>query len=445
MTKVLLRSVLALFPLLRWSSAALNEPLSGACINQYGPPKFPVRVVAAKLIFMVFDNEGHSAFNSFDGMEQYGNCIDVHLTYDLREFNVTVACHGVSGRTVATTGGPWESMSMALSNYSNGLFVLNACTNVDGNATRRGSFMVQTKEQFDKLFRKEEGFDRVYFEYDEPCQCSFRNEFVMSFDDMKPRTVFGLLIALTSSCTAILNHKNDPFCFLGPRARYPIRMRAKIVAMVPDNHGHSPFNWYEQMHRHGPCLDVFVDYRVNSLNFTVSCQSATSTVKPPPGIIWDMAHIIFDNTTSFSEEFPGIFELYACNFFNKTHLKRGRILFQDVDNFDNQSLPKRSNVEHPGYGMVYFEYDQPCSCSFRNVFVYSSAKRAAQREVERTSDLVNLALSWTLVVVISIGVLVCCLCHAVRSLKQQFQVVKKNKECGMVSSELSATKLTHNL
>lgn len=262
---------------------------------------------------------------------------------------------------------------------------------------------------------------------------------------MKPRTVFGLLIALTSSCTAILNHKNDPFCFLGPRARYPIRMRAKIVAMVPDNHGHSPFNWYEQMHRHGPCLDVFVDYRVNSLNFTVSCQSATSTVKPPPGIIWDMAHIIFDNTTSFSEEFPGIFELYACNFFNKTHLKRGRILFQDVDNFDNQSLPKRSNVEHPGFGMVYFEYDQPCSCSFRNVFVYSSARRAAQREVERTSDLVNLALSWTLVVVISIGVLVCCLCHAVRSLKQQFQVVKKNKECGMVSSELSATKLTHNL
>lgn len=182
MTKVLLRSVLALFPLLRWSSAALNEPLSGACINQYGPPKFPVRVVAAKLIFMVFDNEGHSAFNSFDGMEQYGNCIDVHLTYDLREFNVTVACHGVSGRTVATTGGPWESMSMALSNYSNGLFILNACTNVDGNATRRGSFMVQTKEQFDKLFRKEEGFDRVYFEYDQSCQCSFRNEFVMSFD-----------------------------------------------------------------------------------------------------------------------------------------------------------------------------------------------------------------------------------------------------------------------
>lgn len=77
--------------------------------------------------------------------------------------------------------------------------------------------------------------------------------------------------------------------------------------------------------------------------------------------------------------------------------------------------------------------------------MYSSARRAAQREVERTSDLVNLALSWTLVVVISIGVLVCCLYHAVRSLKQQFQVVKKNKECCMVSSELSATKLTDSL
>lgn len=218
----------------------------GPCINlgntwTNGPIERRARPVA-----LYPDNHGHSPFNLFYGINELGNCVDVHIFFQYPVINVTVICrkeHYTSQDKQDApaqcpkyeTGVRWSPADLIYIEYDSYRYELRSCAFMNGTHAYRGYMMLtdlfepRSRPRLKELpiwKQRVNDPDALLFRYDGDCEkCNFRNEYVgvarplrSEQDDQplnvaEPFCVDGHLTMLTSDPRSSSDDKENSFTF----------------------------------------------------------------------------------------------------------------------------------------------------------------------------------------------------------------------------------------
>uniref|UniRef100_A0A182J5V8 Uncharacterized protein n=1 Tax=Anopheles atroparvus TaxID=41427 RepID=A0A182J5V8_ANOAO len=147
---------------------------------------------------------------------------------------------------------------------------------------------------------------------------------------------------------------------------------ARIIAMMDENVGHSPFNSFLSLNELGNCVSVHFTVYIKLINITVLCKSPFNDINQgyqcpryDPSVRWQLANLVY---IQYDEH---RFELSSCAKFNATHSYHGSLLLEDTGATAEygQLLPmwqsKLTQAE-----MVHFTYSGNCEhCFFRNEYI----------------------------------------------------------------------------
>uniref|UniRef100_A0A8D8AU89 (northern house mosquito) hypothetical protein n=1 Tax=Culex pipiens TaxID=7175 RepID=A0A8D8AU89_CULPI len=151
--------------------------------------------------------------------------------------------------------------------------------------------------------------------------------------------------------------------------------QGRVVAMVFDDHGHSPFNFYDQMSNDGGCIQVTVSMSRQVLNVTVACEgtedSAAQDLDCPT---WKGTQQKWRASNVAVRSQLDHLAVDGCIELNETHKIYGSLqIGQPV-------MIKKKIESRPG--AVEFSEQRQCRCRFRNEFVIDLSDGA---NVERGS------------------------------------------------------------
>lgn len=145
--------------------------------------------------------------------------------------------------------------------------------------------------------------------------------------------------------------------------------------MVFDDHGHSPFNFYDQMPNDGGCIQVTVSVSRQVLNVTVACEgtedSAAQDLVCPT---WKGTQPQWRASNVAVRSLLDHLTVDGCIEINATHKIYGSLQVREP------VMTKKKVVSRPG--AIEFSEQRQCRCRFRNEFMMDLSDGA---NVERGS------------------------------------------------------------
>lgn len=159
----------------------------------------------ARPVSMMGETAGHNPFNTFPGMEQYGNCIEVHVSLVYITINITIVCG--SGRGVMsneeepypsqrrqphcpvyTSNVKWPIENLVYLEYDVRRFELSSCVPLNETHSYHGHLLltddIETRgylhrAQLPMWRQKLQQPGTVPFQFEGNCsECNFRNEYI---------------------------------------------------------------------------------------------------------------------------------------------------------------------------------------------------------------------------------------------------------------------------
>uniref|UniRef100_A0A182U140 tRNA (adenine(58)-N(1))-methyltransferase catalytic subunit TRM61 C-terminal domain-containing protein n=1 Tax=Anopheles melas TaxID=34690 RepID=A0A182U140_9DIPT len=159
----------------------------------------------ARPVSMMGETAGHNPFNTFPGMEQYGNCIEVYVSLVYITINITIVCG--SGRgimsneeepypsqlrqphcPVYTSNVKWPIENLVYLEYDVRRFELSSCVPLNETHSYHGHLLltddIETRAymhraQLPMWRQKLQQTGTVPFQFEGNCsECNFRNEYI---------------------------------------------------------------------------------------------------------------------------------------------------------------------------------------------------------------------------------------------------------------------------
>lgn len=144
--------------------------------------------------------------------------------------------------------------------------------------------------------------------------------------------------------------------------------QGRISTMIFDDHGHSPFNFYDAMPDDGACIQVTVRLFNQLLNVTVACEGTESYPAADDTMVcptWKGSHQWRAAYVTVRRMLNQL-TVEGCIPFNETHQIYGSL------QIDEQIMTKKKVFSQPG--AVEFNGFRECTCRFRNEFVIDLSK-----------------------------------------------------------------------
>uniref|UniRef100_A0A182VCF2 Uncharacterized protein n=1 Tax=Anopheles merus TaxID=30066 RepID=A0A182VCF2_ANOME len=159
----------------------------------------------ARPVSMMGETAGHNPFNTFPGMEQYGNCIEVHVSLVYVTINITIVCGSGLGVIsneeepypshrrqphcpVYTSNVKWPIENLVYLEYDVRRFELSSCVPLNETHSYHGHLLltddIETRAylhraQLPMWRQKLQQPGTVPFQFEGNCsECNFRNEYI---------------------------------------------------------------------------------------------------------------------------------------------------------------------------------------------------------------------------------------------------------------------------
>uniref|UniRef100_A0A182TC82 Uncharacterized protein n=1 Tax=Anopheles maculatus TaxID=74869 RepID=A0A182TC82_9DIPT len=163
----------------------------------------------ARPVVMMGENTGHNPFNTFPGMAQYGNCLEIHFSFIYETINITIICGPGKLDQVPTPAGhkprsqcpvyrpdvKWPLANLIYLEYDSQRFELSSCVSLNATHSYHGQLMltddIETRAHllpgYLPMWRQRvQQPGMIPFLFDGNCsECNFRNEYVAFMPDVQ--------------------------------------------------------------------------------------------------------------------------------------------------------------------------------------------------------------------------------------------------------------------
>lgn len=221
-------------------------------------------------------------------------------------------------------------------------------------------------------------------------------------------TIFGVLSIVHNNFWCVV-----PSSYWQQRGDF--NYTAKLLRIVPDNGGYSPYNTFPNMTQMGQCLDMHLGYRKHILNVTITCRN---TYVPSVDVAIGPSELGRVSRLDFRIDQKGYITLVSCFKMSEQLVQYGELVAtkgtDDIARYQSELYGINAGSIFP---MVqYISYQRPCQCVFRNEFLFH-VKPATDRAAMGSEMDENVSLRQGRFIVLGAVLLLIVLCAIVKIMK----------------------------